>query len=231
MGDKDLDAEMVRYYAARADEYDDWYLRRGRYSHGPVNDGAWRTELGAAAAWLERLPFHGEIVELAAGTGWWSPLLAAKGSLSLYDAAPEPLEHARARLSQSGQSAGFAVRDAWAEPDRQVDGVFTGFWISHVGRDRLEEFFSLVARWLEPGGLFAFVDSRQDPESGASDHRPPKEDVQVRRLASGASFRVRKVHREPDELVAAMARAGFAEARVDATARFFVLASARRGSA
>ncbi len=23
---------MIRYYAARADEYDDWYLRRGRYA-------------------------------------------------------------------------------------------------------------------------------------------------------------------------------------------------------
>ncbi|HEY8845213.1 MAG TPA: hypothetical protein VIM24_01020, partial [Candidatus Limnocylindrales bacterium] len=27
----DLDRAMVEYYAARAGEYDDWYLRRGRY--------------------------------------------------------------------------------------------------------------------------------------------------------------------------------------------------------
>ena len=27
---------MVAYYQARAGEYDDWYLRRGRYSHGPI---------------------------------------------------------------------------------------------------------------------------------------------------------------------------------------------------
>ena len=228
---RDLDAEMVRYYAARAGEYDDWYLRRGPYSHGPVHDEAWRADLEAAADWLDRLPFHGEIVELAAGTGWWSRILAAKGSLWLYDAVPEPLEHARARLAQGGQDAEFAVRDAWAEPDRQVDSLFTGFWLSHVGRDRLEEFFALVARWLAPGGLFAFVDSHQDPESGASDHRPPEADVQVRRLADGSSFRVRKVYYEPDELVAVIARSGFVEARVETTTRFFVLGSARRGRA
>jgi cyclopropane fatty-acyl-phospholipid synthase-like methyltransferase len=225
---RDLDAEMVRYYAARADEYDDWYLRRGRYSHGPVHDGAWRADLETAAAWLDRLPFHDEIVELAAGTGWWSPILAAKGSLSSYDAAPEPLEHARARLAQGGEHAEFAVRDAWAEPDRQVDGLFTGFWISHVGRDRLDEFFSLVARWLAPGGLFAFVDSRQDLQSCASDHRPPEAEIQVRRLADGSSFRVRKVHYEPDELMAALARSGFVEACVETTTRFFVLGSVHR---
>ena len=71
--------DLVGYYAARAPEYDDWYLRRGRYSHGPVHDAAWNAELDAAGRWLDGLPFAGEIVELAAGTGWWSPLLASKG--------------------------------------------------------------------------------------------------------------------------------------------------------
>ena len=35
------EAELVPYYEARAGEYDDWYLRRGRYAHGPVQDMAW----------------------------------------------------------------------------------------------------------------------------------------------------------------------------------------------
>ena len=82
----DLDREMVAYYGARAPEYDDWYLRRGRYSHGPIHDAAWDAELDIAGRWLDGLPLEGEIVELAAGTGWWSPLLASKGVLSMYDA-------------------------------------------------------------------------------------------------------------------------------------------------
>jgi len=61
-----IDSEMVLYYAARAEEYDDWYLRRGRYSHGPAADADWRADLESAAAWLAARPFHGRIVELAA---------------------------------------------------------------------------------------------------------------------------------------------------------------------
>ena len=225
---EEIGSEMIRYYAARADEYDDWYLRRGRYSHGPANDASWRSDLEVAAAWLDGRGFRGQIVELAAGTGWWSPLLARHGQLTLYDASAEPLEKARTRLAAAGVTAEFQIRDAWREPDRSVDGLFAGFWISHVDRDRLDEFFGLVARWLVPGGLFAFIDSRQDPESGARDHRPPVEDVQVRRLDDGASFRVRKVFYQPSDLASALERAGFSEIEVVTTERFFVLGSGRR---
>jgi putative hydrolase of the HAD superfamily len=224
----DVDSEMVRYYAARADEYDDWYLRRGRYSHGVLPDEAWMADLKAAATWLESRPFSGRIVELAAGTGWWSPSLARRGQLDLYDAAPEPLARARARLAEAGLVANIAVRDAWAEPERSVDGLFTGFWISHIDRAKLDDFFELVAGWLAPGGLFAFIDSRQDPESGAPDHRPPQDDVQVRNLGDGSRFRVRKVFYEPADLESALRRAGFTEIEVVTTNRFFVLGSARR---
>src|SRR5438552_17130886 len=40
-----MDRAMVDYYEARAGEYDDWYLRRGRYAHGPIHDAAWNAEL------------------------------------------------------------------------------------------------------------------------------------------------------------------------------------------
>ena len=227
--DDGVDSEMVRYYAARADEYDDWYLRRGRYSHGEADDEAWRSDLEAAAAWLASRPFEGRIVELAAGTGWWSSLLAAKGQLTLDDAAPEPLVKARLRLAEAGLRAEVGLRDAWAEPDRAADGLFAGFWVSHVARSRLDEFMGLAARWLVPGGLFAFIDSRSDPESGAWDHRPPQDDVQARQLDDGSSFRVRKVFYKPTELEAALAKAGFNQIEVITTERFFLLASARRG--
>ena len=128
----DPGAEMLAYYEARAPEYDDWYLRRGRYARGPIHDAAWNAELDAAGRWLDGLPIQGEIVELAAGTGWWSPLLAAKGELSLYDGAAAPLDRARERLVAHQLRAHLHLRDAWAEPDRAVDAVFTGFWLSHV---------------------------------------------------------------------------------------------------
>lgn len=218
----DPGAEMLAYYEARAAEYDDWYLRRGRYARGPIHDAAWNAELDAAGNWLDGLPIRGEIVELAAGTGWWSPLLASKGELSLYDGTAAPLERARERLVAHGLRAHLHVRDAWAEPDRAVDAVFTGFWLSHVPRDRLDAFLAIVRRWLKPGGTFAFIDSRFDPQSSATDHPTPADDRSVRHLDDGREFTVVKVYYESAELEAALARAGFEAARVTSTGRFFL---------
>jgi SAM-dependent methyltransferase len=219
--------EMLAYYEARASEYDDWYLRRGRYERGPIHDAAWNAELDGSGTWLDGLPIHGEIVELAAGTGWWSPLLAAKGDLSLYDAAPAPLERARERLVAHRLRAHLHLRDAWAEPDRRVDALFAGFWLSHVPRDRTAAFLELCRRWLKPGGVLALIDSLPDPQSGAEDHPDPADDLAVRRLDDGREFTIIKVFRSADELTAELRAAGFEGVQVTTTGRFFVLAEAR----
>lgn len=197
-------AEGAERSDGRVPEDDDWYRRRGRYSFGPIHDAAWDAELDAAGRWLDGLPIAGEIVELAAGIGWWSPLLASKGEASLYDPSEAPLAHARERLVAHGLRAHLHVRDAWAEPDRPVDVLFTGFWLSHVPPERLPAFFALARRWLKPDGLFAFIDSLDDPQSGALE-------------------RAATVHHGPAVLAAALAEAGFEARTVTNTGRFFVL--------
>ena len=148
-----------------------------------------------------RSPIRGEIVELAAGTGWWSPLLASKGELSLYDANAATLDRARDRLVAHGLRAHIHVRDAWAEPDRAVDAVFAGFWLSHIPRARLGSFLGLVHRWLKPGGRFAFIDSLPGPPVVRG--RPP--DARRRRLGPAARRRPR-VHDRQGVLHAVRAR-------------------------
>jgi len=221
--------EMVAYYEARAGEYDDWYLRRGRYERGAIHDAAWNAELDMAGRWLDDLPMSGEIVELAAGTGWWSPLLASKGELSMYDAASAPLDRARDRLVAHRLRAHLHVRDAWAEPDRAVDALFAGFWLSHVEQARLGDFLALARRWLKPGGRFGFIDSLPDPASGAADHLAPTHDRATRRLDDGRTFEIVKVIYAPDELEAALNAAGFLETSVTTTGRFFITGVARAG--
>ncbi|HLB44776.1 MAG TPA: methyltransferase domain-containing protein, partial [Candidatus Limnocylindrales bacterium] len=221
------DDQLRAYYAARAGEYDDWYLRRGRYSRGPIADMAWAADLDAATLWLDGLDLHSEIVELAAGTGWWSPLLAQKGTVWLYDAVEEPLDRARERLLAHGLAAHIHVRDAWAEPDRQVDALFCGFWLSHVPRARLGEFLAICRAWLKPGGRFAFIDSRRDPESGATDHPLPADDMSVRRLDDGREFEIVKVYWQSEELEHALSEAGFVDTHVTTTSRFFLLGEAK----
>ena len=218
---------MVDYYEARAGEYDEWYLRKGRYARGPIHDTAWQAELEAASHWLQELPLGGRIVELAAGTGWWSPILASKGELWCFDAAQAPLERARERLLAHRLRAHLHVRDAWAEPDAPADALFTGFWLSHVPRTRLAEFLALARSWLRPGGRYAFIDSRFDPQSSAVDHRPSlDEETTLRRLNDGRTFTIPKVFYEPDELVAGLREAGFTAADIGTTGRFFLLGHA-----
>jgi len=183
-------------------ELDDWYLRRGRYAHGAVHDLAWQMELDTATTWLDGLPLRSEIVELAAGTGWWSALLATKGELHAYDASGRLLDRARDRLLAHRLRAHLHVRDAWAAPDRTVDTLFAGFPLGHVARPRLEAFVALARSWLKPGGRLALIDPLPDPASGAVDETP--------------------VHRAPDEVAEALAAAEFVEVEVRKTGRYFL---------
>jgi SAM-dependent methyltransferase len=227
-----LDPEMVAYYEARAGEYDDWYLRRGRYSYGPIDDMAWRSDLDTAGRWLDDLGLQGRIVELATGTGWWSPLLAGRGELWCYDAAEAPLELARRRLVAHDLRAHLHIRDAWADPEFEADALFMGFWLSHVPRPSLGAFLALARRWLVPGGKIAFIDSRYDPSSSAHNHRPTADATTVERsLADGRTFTIPKVFYAPTELEEALRLAGFEAPTVTSTARFFLLGTARAGAA
>lgn len=222
------DEDVVAYYDARAAEYDDFYLRRGTYRHGVLEDMAWQMELDQATAWLDDVPLSGRIVELATGTGWWSPLLAAKGELWAYDAAAAPLELARQRLVAHHLLAHLHQRDAWAAPEPPpAGGLFTGFWLSHVPRHRLADFLRLARAWLAPGATYAFIDSRRDTASGAAGNDwDAATEIATRQLADGRVFRVPKVYYEPAELERALAVAGFDGPTVGTTGRFFLLGRA-----
>ncbi|MFN8623672.1 MAG: class I SAM-dependent methyltransferase [Chloroflexota bacterium] len=223
-----LDAGIRAWFAALGPGWDDRYVRGGRFSRGPVRDLAWQMELDAVTTWLDRLPLRGDLVELAAGTGWWSPLLVGKGELSLYDADEALLDVARRRLVAHGLRAHLHVRDAWAEPDRPVDALFAGHWLSLVPDDRLPAFLGLVGRWLKPGGRFAFVDRAGDPEAEAVDDPAPLDGLVRRRLPDGREVLVPQVVRAPEVLAVALGSAGFGDVDVQATGRFFVMGSARR---
>jgi demethylmenaquinone methyltransferase/2-methoxy-6-polyprenyl-1,4-benzoquinol methylase len=207
--------QMKAYYAARAPEYDEVYAGLGLPA---VERAVFHADLDAATLWLDGLPLSGEIVELAAGTGWWSPLLAQKGELSLYDVSEEVLDLARGRLVAHGLRAHIHLRDAWDEPDRQVDALFTGFWLSHVSSARLPDFLGLVRRWLKPGGTFAFID-----EQPGLDYTPVIGERQQRKVKDGREFTITKVYRSALELGSALSGSGFTRVEVSATSRHFVL--------
>ena len=105
MADADRTAlldEQARYYAARAEEYDDWWFRRGRYDRGPEATARWRAEAAEVEAALAAFGPRGDVLELACGTGLWTEHLARHADrVDAVDAAPEVLEVARRRLDRS----------------------------------------------------------------------------------------------------------------------------------
>ena len=146
--------------------HDDWYLRRGQFSRGPLHDGPWGMELDEVTRWLDAIPMGGVIVELAAGTGWWSTLLAEKGELWIYDADGDALDAARKRLMAHGLLAHIHQQEASAPADKQVDVVVASYLLgASPDEDHLAECITTVRGWLKPGGTFVFI----EPQLAATD--------------------------------------------------------------
>lgn len=55
--------EMVNYYRERADEYDEWFYRRGRYDRGSVMNARWFVEVEEVFAALDTLSMQGEVLD------------------------------------------------------------------------------------------------------------------------------------------------------------------------
>ena len=61
--------DQIVYYQARAAEYDQWFLRQGRYDRGAELNQQWFQEVAQVRQALDQFKPHGRILELACGTG------------------------------------------------------------------------------------------------------------------------------------------------------------------
>src|SRR6188508_1532178 len=94
-------AEQIAYYRARAAEYDEWFLRQGRYDHGPALNQQWFDEAQEVRLALEQFRPAGRVLELACGTGLWTQhLVRFADSVTAVDSAPEMLALNRERLGE-----------------------------------------------------------------------------------------------------------------------------------
>jgi SAM-dependent methyltransferase len=206
-----LVAEQVAYYRARAPDYDDAYL-------GKDWDRC-----------IDELPISGDVLELACGTGHWTPLLAARArSVTAVDAAPEVLALARQRVR--GLPVEFIQADVFGwQPPRRYDTVFFAFWLTHVPPARFAAFWSMVRTALAPGGLVCFIDSssrERGSEQVLADQSTP---TVCRRLRDGSEHRVVKVYYTPGELVARLAELGWST-EIRETSTPLLVGTARRTS-
>jgi SAM-dependent methyltransferase len=220
--DRELLDEQIAYYRARAPEYEEWFLRQGRYDRGEAHRVAWFAEVEAVEAALRAAAPRGRVLELACGTGLWTRRLAPHASeLTAIDAAPEALELNRERVANERVRYLQADLFRW-QPRETYDFVFFGFWLSHVPPDRFASFWATVHAALAPGGRVFFVDNAHNPAIAARDHTLPESGfVMDRVLNDGRQFRVVKIFYEPAELERHLAALGFAGS-VRSTGEYFV---------
>lgn len=224
--------EQIAYYRARAGEYDEWFLRQGRYDRGPELNRQWFAEAEEVAQALADFAPTGRVLELACGTGLWTQHLARRAtSITAVDSSPEVIEINRQRLGMANaEKVEYVQADLFAwQPARHYDVVFFSFWLSHVPPERFSAFWEMVRAALTPGGRVFFIDSLYSETSTASDHRLEGQEATTltRRLNDGQEFRIVKVFYQPETLAAQLEALGW-QARAQATAHYFLYGSARR---
>jgi demethylmenaquinone methyltransferase/2-methoxy-6-polyprenyl-1,4-benzoquinol methylase len=219
--------EQIRYYRARAGEYDDWWLRRGRYDRGEEANARWFAEAAQVRAALDRFAPSGRVLELACGTGLWTQVLAEHAEhLTALDSSPETLALCTERVG--AETATYVEADLFAwEPSEVYDVCFFAFWLSHVPRERFAAFWELVARSLAPGGRVFLIDSARSELASARDHRlaAPGEQTMLRRLEDGREYNIVKHWFGAAELQRQIGALGW-DVELHATPTFFVYGEA-----
>jgi demethylmenaquinone methyltransferase/2-methoxy-6-polyprenyl-1,4-benzoquinol methylase len=140
--------EQIAYYRARAQEYDE------SIAAAEVLQGAF----ARARDLLWQLGPHGQVVELACGTGIWTQiLLQMSDHITALDAAPEMLAIARQKTGEARVCYQQTDLFQW-EPEQSYDLVFFANWLSHVPCGKLEAFLSRAAHAVRQNGHLVIID-------------------------------------------------------------------------
>jgi ubiquinone/menaquinone biosynthesis C-methylase UbiE len=191
------DESMRAYYAQRAQIYERVYHRPER-----------QTDLRAMEAWLAA-PFAGRrVLEVACGTGWWTPHGArlAQNWLAT-DVNPETM--AVAQSKPMPPNVRFATVDAYTFAQiegQRFDGAFAGFWWSHVPLARLPQWLEALHMRLEPGARVVMLDNRYVDGSSTpiTRHDEAGNTYQQRSLDDGSAHEVLKNFPTREQAIAAL---------------------------
>ncbi|HZR48322.1 MAG TPA: class I SAM-dependent methyltransferase [Streptosporangiaceae bacterium] len=143
--------DQIEYYRERAGEYDEVYAKPER-----------QDDLARLHRLLPPLVAGRRVLEIAAGTGYWTHTLAASAAaITATDINLRTLAIARTREYPPGRVS-FAEADAYAL-DRvpgEFDAAFVGFFWSHIPRADLPRFLGGLRDRLAPGVRIIVLDNR-----------------------------------------------------------------------
>jgi ubiquinone/menaquinone biosynthesis C-methylase UbiE len=143
------DSSMKSYYRKRAPIYDLVYTYPER-----------QRDLRFLEDYIPKQFTGLNVLEIAAGTGYWTQFIATQAkSILATDAVIESLTQIEKR--PISKPVPIKVLDAYSltEIPRKFNGAFAGLWLSHVPKQRLSEFLETLRQTLEPGATVLFVDN------------------------------------------------------------------------
>ncbi len=181
----ELQTDIIQFYARRAGEYEDMYLRPER-----------QPEL----RWLERAvmqAFAGEdVLEVACGTGYWTQFIAQSArSIVATDVSREVLEYAK---KKDFGACDVSLLEADAFSLEGLSGTysagFAGFWWSHIPKDETTRFLQAFHAHLRPGALVALMDNSfvEGNSTPISRIDAAGNTYQIRQLADGSQHEILK---------------------------------------
>ncbi len=194
--------DLANYYAKRASEYERVYTKPER-----------QADLSALRARIGRMFSGRNVLELACGTGWWTPVIAQSAAkVTALDLNDEMLEIARGKEVPAGKVE-FVKGSAFEIPEfgRVHNALFAGFWWSHVRLEELDSFLHDAVGALAPGALLGFLDNRYVEGSSTPVARRDAQGngYQSRKLEDGSVHEVLKNFPDEGELIRRASRHGW----------------------
>lgn len=183
-------SNLMDYYRARAEEYDAVYAKVERQG-----------DIGQVMARLREQLAGRDVLEVAAGTGFWTETYAhAARSVIATDINPETLTVAERRCRWPS-TVTFALADAFDLPRRGVDGCLVGFFWSHVLRRDIARFVTGLAA-AAPGARLVVIDNRFVAGSNRPISRTDESGntYQERHLRDSSTWEVLKNFPTPDQV-------------------------------
>lgn len=186
---------MQAYYQRRAAVYERVYFRPER-----------QDDLRAMEAALPPLFAGRSVLEIAAGTGWWTPHAARDARRWLAtDINPETLDIARTKPLPACVELRTADAMTLAEVGGETfDAAFAGCWWSHLTWQQLPAWLATLHARLVPGARVVFLDNGFVQTSSTPISRTDDQGntFQQRTLDDGSTYEVVKNFPRPEQALA-----------------------------